>query len=167
MKIVNDKGKLFGLINVVDLIIVIAVVLVVGAIIWQLVGNQVNEVVSNKVEVKAELVVEDVTPEFVEEVIRQDLIGQRLVSGSAYLAAKISDIWVEDRQVIIQNEGNLIEVIDPSNKNIHFNITTAVADTASFKIGVQELKLGKTIILKTQTFESDAKILAIDVIDRE
>ena len=51
MKIVNEKGKLFGIINVVDLVILLAVVVVVGAIIWQVFGNRVTDAVSKQEEV--------------------------------------------------------------------------------------------------------------------
>ena len=168
MKIINEKGKLFGLINLADLIIVIVVVLLVGAIIWQLAGDKVQDTVAKRVEVQAELVVEDVTPELIEEVYRQELIDQNLVSGSAYLPAKVIDIWVEDREeMIITDDGEIIKIDNPYNQDIHFMITTTVADSASFKIGTQEVKIGSTVILKTQTFESEAQVVAIDVIDKE
>jgi hypothetical protein len=35
MKLINEKGKLFGIINVVDLLIILAAVLVAGGIGWK------------------------------------------------------------------------------------------------------------------------------------
>ena len=67
MKIVNEKGKLFGLINVVDLLLLVAVLAVVGAIAWQLFGTQVNNAVSPQVDMTAEVVIIGTAPRLVDE----------------------------------------------------------------------------------------------------
>ena len=39
MKLINEKGKLFGIINVVDLIIVVMVIAMVGAVATNMVAS--------------------------------------------------------------------------------------------------------------------------------
>ncbi|NLM60645.1 MAG: DUF4330 family protein, partial [Clostridiales bacterium] len=39
MKLVNEKGKLFGLINLVDLLVLLFILLVAGGIVWKIFGN--------------------------------------------------------------------------------------------------------------------------------
>ena len=41
MKIINEKGKLFGLINIVDFLVLLAVLAVVGGLGWKLLGPKV------------------------------------------------------------------------------------------------------------------------------
>lgn len=165
MKIVNEKGKLFGIINVVDLLILIAILVVAFAIGWQLFGAQVNDAVSPQADLTAEVVIIGTAPRLVDEIERQDLIGERLVSGNQYMEATISDVWVEDYIMqTIRDDGVIVDAKDPSKKDVVVQIKTKVAqDTASPKIGSQELRAGKTFIIKTQTFECSGTIRYVEI----
>ena len=145
MKIINEKGKLFGIINVVDLLIIIAIVLVVGAIAWQLLGDRVADVV--------------------EEVMRQDLIGEKLVGGNQFLDATITDVWLDDYVMQIEDSDAVIhDATDPTKKDIWFRIESTVSSgTPSPKIGSQEVRAGKTFIIKTQTFECSGIIYYVQI----
>ncbi len=165
MKIVNEKGKLFGIINVVDLIILIVLVLVVGAIAWQLVGNKVKDAVSDQAELTAVVAIAGSHPSLVEEVLRQDLVGEKMVSGNQYLDAYVSNVEIVDYIMQIPNsEGVIVDATDPTQKTILIEIKTQVAaDTSSPKIGSQEIRTGKTFIIKTQTFECSGIIYYMQI----
>ena len=46
MKIINEKGKLFGIINLVDLVCLLLVLLVAAGVGWKLLGPKVEEAVA-------------------------------------------------------------------------------------------------------------------------
>lgn len=165
MKIVNEKGKLFGIINVVDLIVLVAIVAMVGAIGVQLLGARVKDAVADKVDCYAEVAIIGAAPRIYEEVLRQDLIGKHLVSGNEYLSSTIEDVWLED--YVMQNptySGEIVDATDPTKQTIVVLLKTTVAkDTPSPKIGSQELRSGKTYIVKTQTFESSGTIRYVEL----
>ena len=46
MKIIDKKGKLFGLVNIVDLIVLLLVVAVIGVVATKLMGSKVTNAVS-------------------------------------------------------------------------------------------------------------------------
>lgn len=165
MKIVNEKGKLFGVINVVDLLILVAILVVVFGIGWQLFGTQVNDAVSPQADLTAEVVIIGTAPRLINEIERQDLIGEQLVSGNQYMEATISDVWLEDYIMqTIRDDGVIVDAKDPSKKDVVVQIKTKVAkDTASPKIGSQELRAGKTFIIKTQTFECSGTIRYVEI----
>ena len=48
MKIINEKGKLFGIINLVDLLVLLLVIAVVAVVGIKLFGTKAVEVVSSK-----------------------------------------------------------------------------------------------------------------------
>lgn len=154
MKIVNEKGKLFGLINVVDLIILAAAVFLVGAIVWQLAGDKVSDAVSPDAEMTVVMKVPGCVPDLVAEAERQNLVGQHLVSGGVVLDAYISDFWIEDYMPQVESaSGEIVNSVDPSKKTLCFEVKAMVpANTATPKIGSQEVRSGMTFILKTQTF---------------
>ncbi len=167
MKLVNEKGKLFGLINVVDLLIFVAVIAVAGAIAWQVLGTKVNEAVSTQVELTAEIVIVGTPPRLVDEAVRQDLVGKKLVSGNDYMNAVITDIWLEDYVIqATRDDGVIVDSKDPSKKDVVVKISTTVPKgTPSPKIGSQEIRAGRTYILKTQTFECIGTIRYVDIAD--
>lgn len=165
MKIVNEKGKLFGVINVVDLIVLVIILTMVGAIGVQLLGAKVKDVVAEKVDCYAEVAIIGAAPRIYEEVLRQDLVGKHVVSGNEYLSATIEDVWLED--YVMQNptySGEIVDATDPTKQTIIVLLKTTVAkDTPSPKIGSQELRSGKTYIVKTQTFESSGTIRYVEL----
>ena len=167
MKIINEKGKLFGIINVVDLVVLLAVVCVFGAIIWQLLGDRVNDALSEQTEMTLVVSIAGSHPDLVEEITRQDLVGEKLVTGNQYLDAYISDVWLEDYVMQLETaDGRLVDAVDPTKKDIMIDIKSTVAkDTASPKIGSQEVRAGRTYIVKTQTFECSGIIYYVDIAD--
>lgn len=167
MKIINEKGKLFGIINVVDLIVLLAVICVLGAIVWQLLGDRVNDALSEQTEMTLVVSIAGSHPDLVEEIARQDLVGEKLVTGNQYLDAYISDVWFEDYVMQLETaDGRLVDAVDPTKKDIMIEIKSTVAkDTASPKIGSQEVRAGRTYIVKTQTFECSGIIYYVDIAD--
>ena len=167
MKIINEKGKLFGIINVVDLIVLLAVICVLGAIVWQLLGDRVNDALSEQTEMTLVVSIAGSHPDLVEEITRQDLVGEKLVTGNQYLDAYISDVWFEDYVMQLETaDGRLVDAVDPTKKDIMIEIKSTVAkDTASPKIGSQEVRAGRTYIVKTQTFECSGIIYYVDIAD--
>jgi hypothetical protein len=165
MKLINEKGKLFGIINVVDLLILLAIVAIVGAIGMQLFGQKINDVVSPQVEITAEVVIIGTPPRLVNEIFRQDLVGEKLVAGNEYMNATIVDVWEEDYVMqAIRSDGVIVDSTDPSKKDVVIKIKSTVAKgTPSPKIGSQELRAGRTYILKTQTFESSGTIRYVEI----
>ncbi|NLP31079.1 MAG: DUF4330 domain-containing protein [Clostridiales bacterium] len=165
MKIINEKGKLFGIINVVDLVILIAVIAVLGSIAWQLFGTRLNDAISPQVDLTAEVVIIGTAPRLLEEIERQDLVGERLVAGNEYMNATITDVWFEDYIIqAIRDDGVIVDAIDPSKKDVVVEIKTKVAEgTPSPKIGSQEVRAGRTFIVKTQTFECSGTIRKVKI----
>ncbi len=165
MRLVNEKGKLFGIINPVDLLAIIVVIAVVGGIAWQLLGNKVTEVVSPNVKMTTEVVVSGAPPDLCEEVERQNLVSQQLVATNTFLDAYITDVRFEDYVVQVQtDDGKIVNATDPTKKNIVFVLSSEVVrNTASPKIGNQEVKAGRTYLVKTQTFEVSGTIYYVEI----
>lgn len=167
MKIINEKGKLFGIINIVDLVILVAVVVVVGAIVWQVFGDRVSDAVSQQEEVTLVVAIPDCPPDLVEEAMRQDLVGKQLVMSSSYVDAYITDVWTEAySEDVTSADGSLVYATSPTAQTIYVEIVGQVAaNSATPKIGSQELRAGRSFIVKTQTFESTGTIYYMQIGD--
>ena len=161
MKLIKNK-KLFGVLNIADIIIIVLVLAMLAVIAVKLLGSQATDVVAQKVDWYAEVVVLGAYPRLFDEVerTRDDLIGSRMVSGNEFLTATIEDIWLEEYGVDVSAEdGSIVYSISPSRQNIVFLVKfQAAPDTASPKIGSQEVRAGRTLIVKTQAFETSGVI---------
>ena len=70
--------------TLIELLVVVAIIAVAGAIGVRLLGSRVTEVISEKTECFAEVAIVGAAPRIYEEVLRQELPGQRLVSGNLH-----------------------------------------------------------------------------------
>ena len=161
MKIINEKGKLFGLINIVDLLVLIAAVAVATGVGYKLFAPQIKESVQPQVELTAIVRVRGATPFLVTEVERNNQVGKQLVSGNSYVNGTIEDMKIEDyAQQVTTADG------DPDKKDIVFTIKTTVPKgTATPSIGTQEVRAGRTFIVKTNDFETSGNIDSVDIAD--
>ena len=118
MKIINEKGKLFGIINVVDLLVLVAAIAVVAGVGYKLFAKQIKEVASPQVSLTMTVRVRGVT------------------------------------------------ATDPEKKDLVFTITTKVSKgTPAPAIGTQEVRAGRTFIVKTNDFETTGNIDSVDIAD--
>ena len=150
MKIINEKGKLFGIINVVDFLVLLAAIAVIGGLGWKLLGPKVVEAVSPTVTLTSQMRVRGVSPVVYNDLQEHTQVGKHLVS----------DMWLDDYEIQIQcADGRIVNAVDPVKKDVVFMIESQVAEgTPAPKIGTQEVRMGRTFILKTNDFETTANI---------
>ena len=128
MKLINEKGKLFGLINVVDLLVLLMVAAVAVILAGKFFGDRAAEVVSAKEDYWFEVEVIGANPRYYNEVDRIDLKGTGLIAGNSFQDATIEDWWYEDyMQSTTDAEGNVHWVVDEVRKSVIFLIKGQVA----------------------------------------
>ena len=156
MKIINEKGKLFGIINVVDLLVLVAAIAVVAGVGYKLFAKQIKEVASPQVSLTMTVRVRGATPFLVNEVQR-----------NSYVNAQITDMKIDDyNQQVTTADGRIVTATDPEKKDLVFTITTKVSkDTPAPAIGTQEVRAGRTFIVKTNDFETTGNIDSVDIAD--
>ena len=160
MKIVNEKGKLFGLINVVDLLVILLLVAIAAVVATSFLGDKATEIVSQKEEYWFEVEVLGAFPRLYEEIDRVDPVGAKLIAGNTFHDATIEDYWYEDfvsanpdSDGILRNSG------DGVRKDVVFLIKGyASPDSPTPSIANQEVRAGRTFIVKTQTIETSGVI---------
>ena len=117
MKIINEKGKLFGIINVVDLLVLVAAIAVVAGVGYKLFAKQIKEVASPQVSLTMTVRVRGATPFLVNEVQRNSQVGKSLVNGNSYVNAQITDMKIEDyNQQVTTADGRIVTATDPEKR---------------------------------------------------
>lgn len=164
MKIIDEKGNLFGFINVVDLVVLLIIALLVIGAAVRLTSSKLNSNGGTPLTEKEDVYVTLFSSLVVPEVAQSLEVGQKLIANNAYTDAEIVSVKVEDAAYVGTNsEGFPVESKHPLWKDVTVVIKEKInPDSVILKLGGQEIRVGYSYILKTQTVETNCKIRGID-----
>ncbi len=163
MKIINEKGKLFGLINIVDLSIIILVLLIGAVVVLKTAGKDVGPISSEES-------LQQITVTF-KSSIRNDEQAKalkekdQLISLLKPVDAYIQSVTFSPYEVPISTaDGRQVYAVDPKKKAITVKFTMKTSKGSGIiKLESQEIAVGKQFTLKTRTFENNGTIEAIEL----
>lgn len=160
MKLVNEKGKLFGIINIVDLAVILVVVILAGSVVYRMTSDKVNvdggNLLTQEQNVYVTLWANLVMPEVGENIS----VGDKLVATGAYTDAEVVYVGSEDAPYVgVNDEGKATYSTHPLWKDVTVIVKQKVnpADV-TLKVGGQEARVGYSYILKTQRVETNVKV---------
>lgn len=169
MKVIDEKGKLFGIINPVDLIVVVLILSVIGGFGYRMVSSKLNAnggtPFSKEKEAYVTLYANLVTPEVAESI----KVGDKLVANNQYTNAEVVDVKVEPAAYVSPNsEGRAVKSDHPLWKDVTITVKDVVNPAnVILKVGEQEVRVGYSFVFKTQTVEANSKIRGIELKDIE
>ena len=154
MKVVNEKGKLFGVINLVDLLILVVIVLAVAAVGYKMLAKPVQEAVAPESKATVTMRVRGAMPYLVVELMRVEP-GEKLIAGKDYVNGTV--VKIETVPYVITTvtaDGPIVESTDPLKKDVLITVeSTGNPNAAIFKIGNQEVRAGRDFTFKTKRVE--------------
>lgn len=140
MKIIDEKGKLFGLINLVDMLVLLFILLVAGGVIWKIFGGQVQELVADTTELTYTVRIKAVNPRFYDELTSREFPHQLAAGDSlienAYIVTATKEPCVSQ---VSTADGKIVDAIDPTRIDIVCTIEAKINNTAVIKVGTQEV----------------------------
>lgn len=163
MKIINEKGKLFGIINPIDLIILLAIIAVVAAFGIKTLKEPVQSVVVDKPDMYVTLRVRGAMPSLV-EATKAIEPGTRLVAGNGYVNdATVEEVKIEPYVYTGETaEGVSVLCTDPMKNDIVIVVKSeANPNDAVIKMGNQEIRTGRGFIFKTNLVEVNSTIESV------
>ncbi len=162
MKIINEKGKLFGLINIVDLSIIVLVLLIGAVVLLKTTGTDVGPITSE--ENLQELTVTFRSSVRNDEQLKALKEKDQLISLLKPVDAYITAVEFKPLEVPINTaDGKAVYSVDPKRQELVAKFTMKTAKgTGIIRLDSQEVCVGKTFILKTRTFESSGTVEAIE-----
>lgn len=173
MSVIDKKGKIFGKLNIIDLIAVILIVAVLALIGYKLMSNQDGGLSGEGKPVVYTVKVKGVEADVYEFI--QSQLPSQLMAANEMLDAYITDVQAtpveNDTYQMVWNTSQSQEVltkVDAGTYDLVFTIEGTVKDDLASELGTQEIRVGKTHIVKTTTFELDGGvILSCERPDRE
>ncbi len=167
LKLIDEKGKLFGKVNLIDLLVVLVILAVVFGVFWKLAGDEVTDVLSpsNGTTLEYEVLCTAVQNSVCDYAV-EHCDGQLMSNGEA-LEGYLTGCTVEPYiTTSVDSEGNTVQVIDQARSNLRFTISVEIAPSdVNNSVGSQEVRVGRSHIVKTADLEITGIVTKLEIID--
>jgi len=161
MKFIDEKGRLFGLINLFDLFVIILVVALIGGVGYKYIYVNPN-VALNESDIEVKLWVEDVRQVTVDVINVGDRVREY---DSNLLFGEIIDKEVIPHYEPTETaDGRIVNALVEGKYDIYITLKSRgiVSDNA-ISIASKEVRIGGTIITKHQLYAVSTKAVEINV----
>lgn len=160
MKIVDEKGKLFGKLNLIDLLVVVVLIAALLFLALRVTRGDGANPVNASTKLTYTTLVTAVNPQVYEEVQRQLAAAggrDQLMASGDLLDAYVTGVTAAPH-VNYQPDANgvvtsSVETGDDARLDLTFTVEANVPNPIVNEVGTQEVRVGKTHILKTTHFE--------------
>ncbi len=175
MKIIDEKGRLFGKINLIDLLIVLAVVLVAAALCWKIAGARAPGDVSTQddlikagqeVTVRYKVIVAGIDGEYFKGLERyaQDA---SLVRDNNVINGKIVELRKEACDTALDAYGNVVNAEGQDRYDAIFTIEyTGPMNTNALVEGQQVLRVGSQYTVRTLFIDIIGYITDVEILEK-
>jgi hypothetical protein len=161
MKIIDEKGKLFGLINIIDLVLLLIVAaLAVGGLMF-LRREGPSEVLTTK-----DFYVMVLCKEYSQDVADAFKVDDRLFYGGTFTNLVITEVKTEPAKVdVFLPDGTIVAAEHPEMKDIY--VTVKIEDdpidpSDPFPyFGALHATVGKNVLIKTTSVEVPGDIIKV------
>lgn len=158
---IDEKGRLFGKINIVDLLVILVIVIAAAVLGVKFLGPNSTIAVNPKTtQVTYKVLVESVQPEVYENI--QQYIPSTLMASGELLDGQVTSVEAKPHggDVTVSTAGDTVAfTADKGLLDLTFTVECNIANPITTEIGTQEVRVGKTHILKTDKFELNGVIL--------
>ena len=152
---IDEKGRLFGKINIVDLLVILVIVIAAAVLGVKFLGPNSTIAVNPKTtQVTYKVLVESVHPEVYENI--QQYIPSTLMASGELLDGQVIAVEAKPHttNATVSASGDMLLVsTDKQLLDLTFTVECNVVNTITSEIGTQEVRLGKSHIIKTDKFE--------------
>ena len=156
MKLVDEKGKLFGKLNIVDLLVIIVIVAAAVLLAFKLLGGSggVGAAVPQVTYTVRVMEVDQATYDSVRQYVdsasgKQD----QLMANGQLLDGYIVDVTAEAHVAAPDDK------VGGETLDLLFTIVATPSDTVQNTVGTQEVRIGKTHIVKSQHIEFEEGVI--------
>ena len=152
---IDEKGRLFGKINIVDLLVILVILIGAAVVAVKFLGPGSTAAINPaKTHVTYQVLVEGVQPEVYENV--QKHIPGTLMASGEFLDGQVTAVTATPHasEASVSASGDMLLVPVASDLlDLVFTIECNVVNPVTTEIGPQEVRIGKTHIVKTDKFE--------------
>ena len=158
--ILDDKGRIFGKINIIDLVAIIVVIVTVAGLLTKITTNiTTNQANLDTKNVYIKVRVAGVLPQIAKSLQK----GDRLINNSREIDAWVINVQVADNmQTTTTSTGELTQQISPEKKDLIITIKAKVPKDTKLPytvIGVQKANIGNPFSIMTFNTYLNGKVV--------
>jgi len=175
MKVIDEKGRLFGKINLIDLLIILAVILVAAALCLKIFGGRAPGDVATEddllkaneeVTVRFEVTVSGINEAYLEGLERY-AEGANLVRDNNVINGKIVEFRKEVSSSSLDAVGNVISTEGQNRYDAIFTIEyTGKMNANALMEGEQVIRIGAQYLLRTLYIEIGGYITDVEILEQ-
>ena len=162
------KGKLFGKLNIIDILVLIVLIAAVGLFAYRMFRPVAKETIGSEISVsepnlKFSVLCDDVPRELAENIKasvqgeERDLDGEIVSPRRIYNSGKLMDAEIVDCTIIETENKDLVQ--------IRFDLQAyAQLNSGAYAIGWQEIRLANVYSVKTVDIEIEGPVVAMEKI---
>lgn len=162
------KGKLFGKLNIIDILVLVVLIAAVGLFAYRMFRPVAKETIGSEISVskpnlKFSVLCDDVPRELAENIKtsvqgeERDLDGEIVSPRRIYNSGKLMDAEIVDCTIIETENKDLVQ--------IRFDLQAyAQLNSGAYAIGWQEIRLANVYSVKTVDIEIEGPVVAMEKI---
>lgn len=166
MKIIDDKGKLFGKLNILDLMGICLILFLVFLSFLKITDNSISSITLSEIEVPAVMKLSIIYDKGYFEVLK---VGDKIAEDKRYLGegdeCKVTKIEFQDvYKTNVDANGNAVKSVDPTLQEAIVTVeTTLVKKGPVYKLGKQEVRHGIMVFLESSLYKYSTKVVDLQV----
>lgn len=163
MSIIDKKGKLFGKLNIIDLIAIVLILAVLALIGYKLMDGKSSALGDGGQAVVYTVKVEGVEPEVYESI--KEMLPSQLMAADELQDAYVTEVKavpVDEDTFTLRGDSKNNQTVtraEAGTYDLIFTIEGNISNTLTSEIGTQEIRVGKSHIVKTTTFELEGGVI--------
>ncbi|MFZ5645419.1 MAG: DUF4330 domain-containing protein [Bacillota bacterium] len=159
MKVLDKRAKFWGLINIVDLIIIFVVIIIAAGAYYKFSDRKIIE--EKNVAVDFQVIIPNIRPDMAQAI----KVGDKMVSGNSYTSVIVKDIQIKPGySVNVDARGQRVESVDPFLVDVYVtNTGTTSLSPAVITMGGQEIRIGKEYNFRSRNYEFKGTVSRIEI----
>lgn len=160
MKIIDEKGKLFGKLNIIDLLVVLLAVAAVAVLLVKHNSGEESEPDGIPMTVTYQTLIKGVDPRYYESVQQyvnsEEGKKDQLMSNNALIDGYVVDCEATPHVEYINTDDGQVKRVqskEDDRVDLLFTVEAEVSDILSSTVGSQQVRVGNSHIVKTAHFE--------------
>ncbi len=176
MKFIDEKGRLFGKLSIIDLLVLLLIIVAAVFVGTRLASRNEGGTVVNSTRLEYTVLATEVDPATY-EVVRRYVDGEaglkdQMMTGSTLCDGYVLDVTATPHVTYVECADGTVKRVESSGEDTRLDLLfTCVANVSSpltNSLGSQEIRAGIPHILKTTHFEfQTAQIISVDWLEAE
>ncbi|MCF6097224.1 DUF4330 domain-containing protein [Thermovorax subterraneus] len=157
MSLIDKKGRLFGLINVIDLLVIILVVAVAARFVL---NPQKNSSAAEEKMIQVVMLVKDVRDATAKVIKEGDIVRETKTNN---LLGKVTKVEVKPAETLVNTaDGRVLNVPNPVLKDVYVTVEgSATVGENAIVLGGTEIRIGTAVQMKTNLYAVVATVMEI------